>query len=429
MAIQIPHNFEPRKYQLPLLKALDSGTKRAFCLWHRRAGKDKVLINLIAKKAFEKVGIYFYLFPTFTQAKKVIWDGIDNDGFGFMDHFPKEVVKAKNGTELKIELINGSIIQLIGTDNYDAVRGTNPVGCVFSEYAFHNPLAWEIIRPILAVNGGWAVFNTTPNGKNHAFDLWNQAEQSDNWFTQKLTVEDTKVVSQETLDEERLQMTREFYFQEYFCSFDVGAMGAVYGEQMERVREENRITSLQFYPDRAIDIALDLGSRDATAIWFSQRGEGEFQHLIKYYENRGKSLDHYFTYINEFLDEKRATLRKIILPHDSRQNRLGMDKTVFGQFVEEYGGHKVECLGKIGIDMGIEKTRQLFPKLKFDFEACETGIRCIENYKYKYDEKKKIFSREPEHDWASHGADALRYLALTSEVKQAYVSNVSDFFG
>ena len=116
----------------------------------------------MVKKAIEKIGVYFYFLPTYTQAKKIIWDGIDNNGFKFLDHIPEKITKNKNGQEMKIELINGSIIQLIGTDNYDAIRGTNPIGCVFSEYAFQNPMAWEVVKPILKLNGGWAIFNTTP---------------------------------------------------------------------------------------------------------------------------------------------------------------------------------------------------------------------------------------------------------------------------
>ena len=168
MNIVVPHKFKPRPYQLPFLKAMDSGIKRAVLVWNRRSGKDKACFNLMIKKAFERVGTYFYFLPEYTQARKVVWDNIDSDGFRMLDHIPRELIAKKNETTLKIELINGSVIQLLGADTFSSSGvGTNPVGVVLSEYSVNKPEVWDFIRPILAVNGGWAIFNFTPRGQNH----------------------------------------------------------------------------------------------------------------------------------------------------------------------------------------------------------------------------------------------------------------------
>lgn len=222
MEITIPHKFNPRTYQLPFLEAMDNGYKRAFLVWHRRAGKDKECFNFMVKKAFERVGTYFYFLPEYAQAKKVIWDNIDNDGFRMLDHIPKEVVKSINKTELKIDLVNGSVIQLLGADTFDKSGvGTNPVGVVFSEYPINRPEIWGFVRPILKVNGGWAVFNGTPRGQNHAYELLKMAEGlPETWFTQILTVEDTNVLSKEDIDQERAEgMPQDLIDQEYYCKF------------------------------------------------------------------------------------------------------------------------------------------------------------------------------------------------------------------
>ena len=172
MEVTIPYKVKQRDYQLPLQKALDSGYRRAVIVWHRRAGKDKTLINLTIKKAWERVGAYYYFFPTYKQGKKILWDGMDRDGFRFMDHFPKELLDGKpNDTEMKVKLRNGSIFQIIGTDNIDSVVGTNQVGCVFSEYALQDTAAWDFIRPILLENDGWAVFDFNTRGDNHGKDI------------------------------------------------------------------------------------------------------------------------------------------------------------------------------------------------------------------------------------------------------------------
>lgn len=203
---------------------MDNGVKRAVIVWNRRSGKDKVCFNYMIKRSQERVGTYFYLLPTLTQAKKVIWDNIDNDGFRMLDHIPAQLIKATNATELKIELKNGSIIQLIAADMFATSGvGSNPVGVVFSEFSITDAKAWGFLSPILAVNGGWAIFNFTPRGKNHAWALLEKARDNPAWFIEVLTVDDTKVLSPEALAEERANTTADFFDQEYYCKFIDGA--------------------------------------------------------------------------------------------------------------------------------------------------------------------------------------------------------------
>lgn len=217
----IPHNYEPRLYQEPLFDCIADGYKRGVGIWHRRAGKDKTLLNLMTKEACKRVGVYYYFFPTYNQGRKVLWDGIDRQGFGYMDHIPEEIRENTNQAEMKIKLVNGSLIQIIGTDNIDAIMGTNPIGCVFSEYSLQNPDAWDLIRPILAENGGWAVFNYTPRGRNHGYVLYEMAKHNPDWFCQLLTIDDTGAVSPDVVQAEReAGMSEEMIKQEFYCSFE-----------------------------------------------------------------------------------------------------------------------------------------------------------------------------------------------------------------
>lgn len=182
MEITLPYKFQPRPYQLPILRAFDAGKKRIIQIWHRRGGKDKLDVNIVARAMQEHVGTYYYFFPTYSQGKKALWEGISKEikdaedniispAMRILEHFPEALVSKKNDTEMKIVYKNGSIFQVVGTDNIDSVVGTNPIGCVFSEYSLQNPKAWDFIRPILKENGGWAIFNYTPRGKNHGYDL------------------------------------------------------------------------------------------------------------------------------------------------------------------------------------------------------------------------------------------------------------------
>jgi len=218
--ITIPYKFNPRPYQIPFLRAMDIGFKRAVIVWHRRSGKDlTVMAGVVVKKMLERVGTYFYIFPTYNQGRKVLWDGIDRGGIPLMDRFPDAIVSKRNESEMRIELKNGSAFQIIGCDNIDNIVGTNPVGVVFSEYPIGKAQAWDFVRPILAENGGWAIFDYTPRGMNHGWKLYQQAKAEESWFYQLLTVDDTNAIDKATLEEEKRQMPEDLYYQEYYCKF------------------------------------------------------------------------------------------------------------------------------------------------------------------------------------------------------------------
>lgn len=206
------------------------------------------------KKAFTRVGTYFYILPTYSQAKKVIWDGIDKDGFRFLDHIPKEVIKSKNETDMQIELINGSIIQLIGADNIDRIVGTNPMGVIFSEYSLMKPNVWEFIRPILAENGGWAGFIFTPRGMNHAWKLLQVALANPlEWYVSVLGVQDTQAIPDEVLKQEEKEMPQVLYEQEYNVKFIEGASAVFKG--VDRIVTDEAFT---LSPHHRYRVGVDL---------------------------------------------------------------------------------------------------------------------------------------------------------------------------
>jgi len=149
--VQIKLNqFKPREYQEGIINALERDNfKKIFTIWPRRSGKDFTIFNLVIKAALRRVGSYFYCLPTFKQARLVIFDSITIDGKRFLDFIPSELVYKKNVQEMKITLINGSIIQFIGSDTYDtSLVGTNPVMVIFSEYALADDRAYKFVRPI-----------------------------------------------------------------------------------------------------------------------------------------------------------------------------------------------------------------------------------------------------------------------------------------
>jgi hypothetical protein len=156
MAIELPAGWAPRGYQKKLWQYLEHGGKRADVAAHRRWGKDDIALNRAACAAFERVGTYWHMLPEAAQARKAIWDAINpHTGRRRIDEaFPKELRANTREQDMLIRFVNGSTWQVLGSDNYDSLVGSPPVGVVFSEWALAKPDAWTYTRPILAENGG-----------------------------------------------------------------------------------------------------------------------------------------------------------------------------------------------------------------------------------------------------------------------------------
>lgn len=407
--ILIPHNYSPRYYQVPFWDAMKT-KKRAVICWHRRSGKDKTCWNFLIKEAFKRVGVYYYLFPTYSQGRKVMWDGIDGSGFKFINHIPGNLVKGlPNSTEMKIRLINGSLIQVIGVDNIDRIVGTNPIGCIFSEYSLQDPRGWEFIRPILRENGGWAVFQFTPRGHNHAKDMYDMALHNDNWFCQKLTVKDTGIISTDDIEKEKDDgMSEDMVQQEFYCDFSLGIEGSYYAKYIQQAREDDRIGHVPWDTGRKVFTATDFGYNDSTAIVWYQLGPGKEIHVIDHYENNGHALSHYI----DILDRKGYTYGGHFAPHDVDSHTLSSGLSI--KEVARDAGIAYTTLPtlKLGLQEGIEAVRGLFPRIYIDATKCGRLIKCLENYQKRFDEKYNVYGEKPIHSWASHSADAFRYMCL-----------------
>ncbi|KKN77597.1 hypothetical protein LCGC14_0358720 [marine sediment metagenome] len=408
---RLPHHFEPRPYQVPFLRAMDNGLKRAVCCWHRRAGKDKTFLNFMIKRMFERIGNYYYYFPAATDGRKAIWDNIDRNGFHFLDHFPKELFprNKRNATEMRIEAVNGSVFRIIGTDMKEPV-GPNPVGCVFSEYSLQRPSVWDKIRPILAENEGWAVFNFTSRGKNHGYRLYMMAKENPNWFCELLTVDDTNAIKPEAIqDEIDAGMAPDMVQQEFYCSFDLGAEGSYYAKLIAEAYnvEPPRVTNVPCDDTALVYTFWDLGVDDDTAIWFVQFIGKEIR-LIDYYHHHGEGLSHYA----KVLRNLPYNYGQHYLPHDVKarmqgrtiETRLDILKTLLSEPIEVVEEHLIED--------GIAAAKGIISLCWFDKTKCARGLDCLENYRQKYDEKLKAYSGRPFHDEFSHAADAFRYLAI-----------------
>lgn len=408
MRIRIPNEWSPRPYQIPLWSYLENGGKRAAVVWHRRSGKDSTSLNWTATDAIQNIGTYWHMLPEARQARKVVWDAIDKHGRRVIDQaFPPEIRDGKaNDVEMRIRLKNGSVWQCVGSDNYNSLVGANPRGVVFSEFSIAKPAAWDFVRPILAENGGWALFIYTPRGENHGYELYEIAKSNPDWFAQILTVDDTKAIPLSVIDDERKSgMPEEMVQQEYFCSFTASLVGSYYGHFVNDAIHQGRVTDVQYDDQLKVHTIWDLGIGDSTSIIFAQFAADEIR-VIDYYENHGQSLEHYAA----VLASKDYNYADDWVPHDAKVRELGTGRT------------RVETLGKLGrkprlvpdgkLEDGINAARVIFPKVWFDAINAKPLIKALKHYQKEWDDERRCYKDKPLHDWSSHPSDAFRYLAM-----------------
>lgn len=405
--ITLPFDYQPRPYQLPFFRAMDSGKLRAILRWHRRGGKDLTCIHFTAKKSFERVGNYYHVLPFYAQARKAVWDGKDKAGKPFISAFPDEIIEKKNDQEMKLTLKNGSIWQLIGADNIDTIVGTNPVGIVFSEYSLMRPEAWDLMRPILAENGGWTVFNFTPRGQNHAFDLEQVAlDAPDRWFVDVRRADETGVFTKETLDAELSEIVSKtgddaLFRQEYLVEYLSAVQGAYFARQMDAIP----LQTVPYDPQMPVHDVWDLGVSDSTAVTLWQ-AVGAQRRLIETVEYTGKGLPE----IIADLKKRPYVWGKHFAPHDIKVRELGTGQSRLE--VANALGWSFEVVPSVPLQDGIDNCRAKLSRVVYDKDRAKDWARAMRQYQRKYDDRTHSFTDKPLHDWTSHYADSTRYAAL-----------------
>lgn len=402
--------YQPRSWA----EKLHNTTKRwVVLILHRRAGKTVAVLNHLQRDALRIPDSRFaYIAPFYKQAKNIAWD--------LLKHYAQPIPGVQfNEAELSVKYPNGSKLTLYGADNPDSLRGIALWGAAFDEYSQQpSNIFTEIIRPALADHQGYAIWIGTPKGKNELYRLYagldkdnKPIEHLDQWLRLLLTVEDTKLLPQEELEDAKRLMSEDEYAQEFMCSFEAAIKGAYYAKELAQARREGRIKLVPYDPALKVHMVSDLGVGQAFATGFYQKSGGELR-MIDYWE--GSNTDGIPQAIKAAKD-KPYIYGKWFLPHDATANSIDTGQTRVKTVKDLWPNIEVEIIPKLSVDDGIAKARLVFPRQWFDETKCTVFLDHLAQYRQEWDDDKGMFKEKPLHDYTSHAGDLERYAAVVED--------------
>ena len=399
MKITIP--YKPRPQQALVHQALDQHRYAVLCT-HRRFGKTTLCLNHLIKSALtckNHAPRFAYIAPTYSQAKKIAWD--------YLKFYTEKIPGTKwNESELRCDLVNGSRISLLSSENPDSIRGIYLDACVIDEASqVSQNLIDEVITPALSDRRGKLFLVSTPKGMNNLFyDYYQKAQADDKWFLYKAKASETGIVDKEELDAALDVMGEAKYNQEFECSFIGNIKGSIYGDLVNQIEDKKQIGKVPYDPAHLVHTAWDLGYTDACSIIFFQQINHNI-HIIDYYENEKEALPHYA----EVLKEKEYIFGNHYAPHDVEQTDFSSGYT--RREVAANYGIRFRVSPRIPLEDGIHAVKMILPRCKIDSDNCSDLLIALRHYHRKYNDKERVYKIKPVHDFSSHPMDALRCLA------------------
>jgi len=357
---------------------------------------------------------YWHVMPSYKQAKLVAWE--------MAKDIARPIPGVKfNESELLIVYPNANRLQLIGADNPDSLRGPGLSGLSLDEYSqIPANVFGEILSKALADHVGYCIWSGTIKGHDQLYLVHEAAKSDPEWFALwqdvdvSLAQEEGATIaalSRAMADDRKLVvngvMTQDEFDQEWYLSPDAAIQGAWYRKEMAAAKAEGRITRVPIEPMLPVDTDWDLGVDDAMAIIFSQSLRSGEVRLVDYYENSGEGFPHYI----QILAQKGYVYGKHYPPHDIAVREMGTGKS--RKEVAASLGLKFETpLPALDVMDGINAARMMLAKCWFDEAKSAPLIEALRNYRKAMNTRLQEFTGTPVHNWASHGADAFRGLAV-----------------
>lgn len=194
-------------------------------------------------------------------------------------------------------------------------------------------------------------------------------------------------------------------------AFEASVEGAYYSEHMAYAELEGRIGTFDVVPGFPVHTASDIGRRDYNPIWFFQFLPGRIR-LLHFFQSSGEAMPFYAEYCRKLYERTgwpRGADAVDYFPHDARVEEWGSGKTRLEQLTTAGWHPKIPT--EMSLHDGINAVRTVLGFCEFDAEGCSEGIKALKNYRKTWNDDRGIWSDMPFHNWASHGADAMRIIA------------------
>lgn len=331
---------------------------------------------------------------------KLLSDQIDELGMRDFYQVQQATIRGLNGTEFSFAGLRA---------NVDQIKSFEGVDIAWVEEAQRvSRSSWNTLIPTIRKDGSeiWVSFNPELEAdetyqrfvvKPPAGAIVEKINWRDNpWFPEVL--KDEKDALQARDHAEYMNVW------EGLCKQTVD--GAIFGLQLTEAEAEGRITRVPYDATKPVHRVWDLGWADKVAIWFVQMIGMEIR-LIRYMEDSQKTVTHYLSESQKF----GYVFGTDWLPHDAQNKTLAANGKSIEEIVRATGA-LVRVIPRTSIVDSINAARTIFPTCWFDRENTADGLHCLRHYQYEVDPDTKLFSKNPLHNWASHGGDAFRMLGL-----------------
>jgi len=406
------------KWQLKI--ANDPHRFRIVCAG-RRTGKSVLSRLIVLQWAIKEVGVYWIVSPTYKQSKIIHWRE-------FQKEVSSEWVAKKNEVELSITLKNGSIIELKGAENPDALRGVKLRGLVIDEIASIRNWEWlwsEVLRPTLTDYASPAIFISTPKGFNHFYELYRLGQRTEgDYKSWRFTSYDNPYLPDGEIDDAKKELTEDTFAQEYLADFKKYT-GLVY-KGFER--EVHVIEPFDIPEDWKVYRAIDFGSTNPTScLWIGVDNDDNWFVLGEHYQS-GKTIDYHAGIINANGYSSRV-VNSYGDPSGAQWIQEFAERGIYITPATKETGQSLHGWVRFGIEKVAEKLKQIpghivqnvkattsgNPSL-FIFSSCVSTIREFETYRWK--EKSVTRAQdlnEPDMPEKAndHAMDALRYFGVS----------------
>lgn len=331
---------------------------------------------------------------------KLLSDQIYALGFEDFYSIEQSSIKGSNGTEFFFEGLKHNVAKVKSFEGIDRAW--------VEEAQTVSKTSWDTLIPTVRKEGSeiWLTFNPelesdetyqrfVINPPSDAIVV--KVNWSDNpWFPEVLRLEKDSLKERDP----------DSYLNVWEGHCRQSLDGAIYAKELREAQEFKRITKVPYDPTKPVHTSWDLGWSDNTSIWFAQIVGFEYR-IIDFYQDSQKTINHYL----QILQSRKYIYGTDYLPHDSRAKQLGTGRSI--EEIMRTAGRMVKVVPMLSVADGINAARTMFANCWFDEDNCADGLQCLRHYRYELDPDTQTLGRKPLHDWASHGADSFRYMAIS----------------